>query len=184
MEFFRQKYWSGLPFPSPRDLPNPGIETGAPTLQADTLLSETPGKPRKNSVRDKVINEKWFIRIGRLWSLQVDGWEDATPPKITGLQFYNQRKSVEAEKTFFVFLEYTSHFQQQPLLKAGQFSCPCMVKLGPQISAFHVCKEHVLEPLIYWPHWIGCGSHATTVLWFRGFCYMVLLLSKAAWLCG
>ena len=43
MGFFRQEYWSGLPFPSP-DLPNPGIEPGSPTLQADALPSKPPGK--------------------------------------------------------------------------------------------------------------------------------------------
>ena len=37
MEFFRQEYWSGLPFPSPEDLPHPGIEPGSPALQADTF---------------------------------------------------------------------------------------------------------------------------------------------------
>ena len=42
MEFSRQEYWSGLPFPSPGDLPNPGIETRSPALQADTLSSEPP----------------------------------------------------------------------------------------------------------------------------------------------
>ena len=41
----RQEYWSGLPFPSPGDLPNPGIEPRSPTLQADALTSATPGKP-------------------------------------------------------------------------------------------------------------------------------------------
>ena len=40
MEFSRQEYWSGLPFPSPGDLPDPGIEPGSPVLQADSLLSE------------------------------------------------------------------------------------------------------------------------------------------------
>ena len=45
MEFSRQKYWSGLPFPSPGDIPDPGIEPGSPALWADTLLSEPPGKP-------------------------------------------------------------------------------------------------------------------------------------------
>ena len=45
MEFSRQEYWSGLPFPSPGDLPNPGIEPRSPTLQADALTSEPPGKP-------------------------------------------------------------------------------------------------------------------------------------------
>ena len=43
MEFSRQEYWSGLPFPSPGDLPNPGIEPRSPTLQADSLLIEPPG---------------------------------------------------------------------------------------------------------------------------------------------
>ena len=40
----RQGYWSGLPFPSPGDLPDPGIKPGSPALQADTL-PEPPGKP-------------------------------------------------------------------------------------------------------------------------------------------
>ena len=44
-EFSRKEYWSGLPFPSPGDLPNLGMEPGSPTLQADALLSEPPGKP-------------------------------------------------------------------------------------------------------------------------------------------
>ena len=43
MEFSRHEYWSGLPFPSPGDLPDPGIEPESPTLQADTLPSEPPG---------------------------------------------------------------------------------------------------------------------------------------------
>ena len=44
MEFSRQEYWSGLPFSSPGDLPDPGIEPGSPALQADALLSEPLGK--------------------------------------------------------------------------------------------------------------------------------------------
>ena len=44
MGFSRQEYWSGLPFPSPEDLPDPGIEPRSPALQADTLTSEPPGK--------------------------------------------------------------------------------------------------------------------------------------------
>ena len=47
MEFSRQEYWNGLLFPSPGDLPDPGIEPGSPTLQADILLSEPPGNPMK-----------------------------------------------------------------------------------------------------------------------------------------
>ena len=45
MGFPRQKYWSELPFPSPGDLPNPGIEPTSPALQADSLLTKPSGKP-------------------------------------------------------------------------------------------------------------------------------------------
>ena len=45
MGFSRQEYWSGLPLPSPGDLPNPGIEHRSPALQAEALPSEPPGKP-------------------------------------------------------------------------------------------------------------------------------------------
>ena len=44
MGFSRQEYWSGLPFLSPGDLPDPGVEPGSPALQADSLLPEPPGK--------------------------------------------------------------------------------------------------------------------------------------------
>ena len=49
MGFSRQEYWSGLPFPSPGDLPNPGIKSRSPALQADTLTSEPP----KNQIIDQ-----------------------------------------------------------------------------------------------------------------------------------
>ena len=42
MGFSRQEYWSGLPFPSPGDLPNPGIESRSPPLEAEALTSEPP----------------------------------------------------------------------------------------------------------------------------------------------
>jgi len=45
MGFFRQEYWSGLPFSSPGDLHNPGIKPRSPALQVDSLPSELPGKP-------------------------------------------------------------------------------------------------------------------------------------------
>ena len=53
MEFPRQEYWSGLPFPSPRDHPDPGIEPGSPALQADSLLSEPPG----NFILQEILNK-------------------------------------------------------------------------------------------------------------------------------
>ena len=54
MEFSRQQYWNGLPFPSPGDLPNPGIEPGSPALQGNSLLPEPSGKPQElGSHKDK-----------------------------------------------------------------------------------------------------------------------------------
>ena len=49
MEFSRQEYWSGLPFPSPGDLPDLGIEPSSPALQADSLPSEQPEPPGKST---------------------------------------------------------------------------------------------------------------------------------------
>ena len=58
MEFSRQEYWSGLPLPSPGDLPDPGIVPGSPELQADTLPSEPPGKPPKSKEEVK-LDTSW-----------------------------------------------------------------------------------------------------------------------------
>ena len=51
MGLFRQEYWNGLPFPSPRDLPNPGTEPQFLALQAESLLSEPLGKPFNSLVK-------------------------------------------------------------------------------------------------------------------------------------
>jgi len=51
MGFSMQEFWSGLPFPSPGDLPDPGIEPRSPTLQADTLTSAPPGKPLNTRIQ-------------------------------------------------------------------------------------------------------------------------------------
>ena len=53
MGFLRQEYWSGLPFPSPGDLSNPGIEPEFPALQADALPSEPPWKPQMKKSRNQ-----------------------------------------------------------------------------------------------------------------------------------
>ena len=50
MGFSRQEYWSGLPCLPPRDLPNPGIKPRSPSLQADSLQTEPPGKPKNTRV--------------------------------------------------------------------------------------------------------------------------------------
>ena len=63
MGFSRQEYWSGLPSPSPGDLPNPGIEPRSPTLQADTLTSEPPGKPHIIIIIPYLSSCAWLISL-------------------------------------------------------------------------------------------------------------------------
>ena len=58
MRFSRQEYWSGLPVPSPGDLPNPGIEPRSPALPADALTSEPAGKPKARSQQKIDISNK------------------------------------------------------------------------------------------------------------------------------
>ena len=58
--FSRHEYWSGLPFPSPGDLPDPGIEPRSPSLEADALTSEPPGKMIQN------LENKMALQINRL----------------------------------------------------------------------------------------------------------------------
>ena len=68
MEFYKQEHWSGLPFLSPGDLPNPVIELSTPALQADSLWTEPPAKPflcRRNiKIKDKEI---FIFSVSRMW---------------------------------------------------------------------------------------------------------------------
>ena len=75
----RQEYWSGLPFPSPGDLPDPGIKPGSPALQADYLPSEAPGKPQEGEGtgknKDILRFQAWMI--GEVGTLRNGGRQEA-----------------------------------------------------------------------------------------------------------
>ena len=58
MEFLGQEYWSRLPFPSPGDLPNPGIKVMSPTWQADSLPLSHLGSPYKGETHRKDLEER------------------------------------------------------------------------------------------------------------------------------
>ena len=58
MGFSRQEYWSGLPFPSPGDLPDPGVKPGSPALQADSLLTKLWGKQSYDKPKQH-IRKQW-----------------------------------------------------------------------------------------------------------------------------
>ena len=61
MEFSRQEYWSGLPCPLPGDLPNPGIKPRSLALQANSLMSEPPGKPKNTGVGSLSLLQGIFL---------------------------------------------------------------------------------------------------------------------------
>ena len=60
-EISRQEYWSGQPFPSPGDRPNPGIKPRSPTLQVDSVPSESPGKPKNTGVGSLSLLQGTFL---------------------------------------------------------------------------------------------------------------------------
>ena len=75
MGLSRQEYWSGLPFPSPGDLPGPGIEPGSPVLQADSLLTELRGQrpwALREAMREVSLNVHCSNSemLGQVWQLQ------------------------------------------------------------------------------------------------------------------
>ena len=75
MGFSRHEYWSGLPCPSPGDLPDPGIETGSPALQADYLPSEPPGKPSNIYVLHKIKFVKYLGKNKTFhWKKYLKAW--------------------------------------------------------------------------------------------------------------
>ena len=74
MGFSRQEHWSGLPCPSPGDLPNPGIEPRSPILQADSLPAEPPGKPKNTGVSSLSLLQWIFLTQESNWGLLHCRW--------------------------------------------------------------------------------------------------------------
>ena len=71
MDFSRQEYWSGLPFPSPGNLPDPGIKPRSPVLQADSLPSEPPRKPQKRDYFYLFMWLHWVLGTCHTQTLQL-----------------------------------------------------------------------------------------------------------------
>ena len=79
MKFSRQEYWSGLPFLSPGDLPNPGIKPSSDALQADSLPYESPRKPSKvlwyciRGQKPRCVSGQWYEIDGRDYQIVYEG---------------------------------------------------------------------------------------------------------------
>ena len=93
MEFSRQEYWSGLPFPSPGDLSDLGMEPGSPALQADSLPSEPAGKPTLHSLGTPFV---FYLLPFNLHHIFLLLGTSPSPPLVTkkggGEVFSNQSK--------------------------------------------------------------------------------------------
>ena len=92
MEFSRQEYWSGLPFPSPGDLPDPGIEPGSPALQADSLPFEPPGNPpsqARDGTQVSRIAGVFFYQLSHQEAIiRVNGFNYE---KLTGVLYWQKK---------------------------------------------------------------------------------------------
>ena len=100
---------------------------------------------RKNSVRGKVIDKKWFSSIGCLWGLQVGGQEGAAPKNLVGCSFIIKRTVGEGEGLLcHSWVDTRLPSSILPPGWTGEFSCSYMIKLGPQTTVFYVWREHVL----------------------------------------
>ena len=93
MGFSRQEYWSGLPFPSPWDLPNPGTEPRSSSLQADSLPSEPPGKPHSYLTTEKTITLTMRTFVSKVMSL-----------------FFNMLSSFVADDKILILLQFRWYF--------------------------------------------------------------------------
>ena len=99
MEFLRQEYWSGLPFPSPEESSQPKDQTKSPALQADSLLTEPPGKPILHII---------VILQGGIW------WVSCS-----NIRIINGRAAFLAEVTMSNLLTSTCQFSESAMLSLG-----------------------------------------------------------------
>ena len=127
MEFSRPEYWSGLLCPLPGDLPNPGIEPRSPTLQADFLPSEPPGKAKNSGVGSLSLLQGIFptqeLNHGLLHCRQIflpaDPWGKPASQSKFPLPTYFTYDNVHVSK-----LLYLSHPLLPSLCNSGVFIIP------------------------------------------------------------
>ena len=130
MEFSRSEYWSGLPFPSPGDLPNPGIEPRSPVLQTDSLPAEPSGKTKNTGVGSLSLLQGIFptqesnralLHCRRiLYQMNYQGSKIPSKSIIlndfickllfSDLQYLNQAVRIKITNNYFTFTQGTSPY--------------------------------------------------------------------------
>ena len=118
MEFSRQEYWSDFPFPSQRDLPNPGIKPESPALQADSLPSEPPGMPLY------CLTHSFYMKNGCKWLRAMKQIMHCILAERVGILRVNSRKLCSefcrGWKRWLVFCEEISHLSSTVLLACNR----------------------------------------------------------------
>ena len=111
MGLSRQEYWSGLPFPSPGDLPDPGIEPWSPALQADALTSEPPGKPHASKAMLTTLQASLQQYVNyELQDVQA-GFRKGRGTRDQNANIrWIIKKAREFQKNIYFFIDYTKAF--------------------------------------------------------------------------
>ena len=99
MGFSRQEYWSGVPFPSPEDLPDPGIEPRSPALEADALTSEPPGKQSKTYFYTVISRLPFFSRFEK---------------KKVKIKYIKKKKQWSIKRTYFLHIFFELRSFERP----------------------------------------------------------------------
>ena len=138
MGFSRPEYWSGLPFPSPGDFPNPGIRPGSPALQADYLPPEPPEK-QCQFTWDISYTSEYFSKFYP-YLLNCFGTSGKFTP------YFREQRSIQKVSDFSTMWHIVVHTHFPALKDSGLkqcHPCPATVSVSPLLH----CK--ILAPLCY-----------------------------------
>ena len=138
MKFSRQEYWSGLPFPSPRDLPDPGIEHRSPVLQAGSLRSEPLGNSGRIIMREQRANNTACPGRGR-WDMchLFNSWQREVG------NLANKSKNTFSTNSVCDLAGFDSKSQENVILRS---MCMIVIKYpGFQVARFSEEEYKVLK---------------------------------------
>ena len=141
MEFSRPEYWSGQPFPSTGDLPNPGIEPRSPALQADSLPTELSGKPVRvvvywikpgNSITEE-RKRKWYWEISNFYYINLEkamapysstlAWKIPwmeEPVRLQSMRSLRVGHDWATSLSLFIFIHWRRKWQPTPVFLPGE----------------------------------------------------------------
>ena len=114
MGFSRQEYWSGLPFPSPGDLSYPGIEPRSLAFWADSLSSESPGKPPSRTEMETARRQRW----GRRWVL----WRENEKPQLALQDTFISRVLLQPQQPCVAKFNHTQFTNEDPKVLQGHWA--------------------------------------------------------------